>query len=38
VKQVAIFGGCIKDLVPDEIAADIISRVKEEGDKKLWKL
>lgn len=37
VKQVAMFGGCIKDLVPDEIAADITFRVKEEGDKKLWK-
>ena len=27
VKQVAMFGGCIKDLVPDEIIPDIIKKV-----------
>lgn len=27
VKQVAMFGGCIKDLVPDEIISDIIKKV-----------
>lgn len=27
VKQVAMFGGCIKDLVPDEIMPDIIKKV-----------
>ncbi|MCH5138883.1 pantetheine-phosphate adenylyltransferase, partial [Clostridiaceae bacterium UIB06] len=27
VKQVAMFGGCIKDLVPDEIMQDIIKKV-----------
>jgi len=27
VKQVAMFGGCIKDLVPDEIIPDIIRKV-----------
>jgi pantetheine-phosphate adenylyltransferase, bacterial len=27
VKQVAMFGGCIKDLVPDEIITDIIKKV-----------
>jgi pantetheine-phosphate adenylyltransferase len=26
VKQVAVFGGCIKELVPDEIISDIIKR------------
>lgn len=28
VKQVAKFGGCIKELVPDEIIPDIISKIK----------
>lgn len=27
VKQVAMFGGCIKDLVPDEIIPDIMKKV-----------
>lgn len=27
VKQVAMFGGCIKDLVPDEVIPDIIKKV-----------
>ncbi|MCT8976862.1 pantetheine-phosphate adenylyltransferase [Clostridium sp. CX1] len=27
VKQVAMFGGCIKDLVPDEIISDITKKV-----------
>lgn len=27
VKQVAMFGGCLKDLVPDEIIPDIIRKV-----------
>jgi pantetheine-phosphate adenylyltransferase len=27
VKQVAMFGGCIKGLVPDEIISDILNRV-----------
>ena len=27
VKQVAMFGGCIKDLVPDEIIPDVIRKV-----------
>lgn len=30
VKQVAKFGGCIRELVPDEIIVDIISRIKGE--------
>jgi pantetheine-phosphate adenylyltransferase len=38
VKQVAMFGGCIKGLVPNEIAADILNKVNKEGDKGLWKL
>lgn len=29
VKQVAMFGGCIKDLVPDDIIPDIIKKVNE---------
>jgi pantetheine-phosphate adenylyltransferase len=28
VKQVAAFGGCIKDLVPDEVIPDIINKYK----------
>ncbi len=28
VKQVAMFGGCIKDLVPDDIIPDIINKIK----------
>ncbi|MDP4177424.1 MAG: pantetheine-phosphate adenylyltransferase [Bacillota bacterium] len=28
VKQVAAFGGCIKDLVPDEVIPDIIKKFK----------
>jgi pantetheine-phosphate adenylyltransferase len=28
VKQVALFGGCIKGLVPDEILSDVISKIK----------
>jgi pantetheine-phosphate adenylyltransferase len=28
VKQVALFGGCITDLVPDEIIPDIIAKIK----------
>lgn len=27
VKQVAIYGGCIKELVPDEIIPDIVSKI-----------
>ncbi|MCM0648714.1 pantetheine-phosphate adenylyltransferase [Clostridium swellfunianum] len=38
VKQVAMFGGCIKGLVPNEISDDIISKVNKEGDKGIWKL
>lgn len=38
VKQVAMFGGCINGLVPNEIASDIISKVNNEGDKGIWKL
>lgn len=34
LKQVAQFGGCIKDLVPDIIIDDIHRKVKEQGDKK----
>ncbi|MFD3156521.1 pantetheine-phosphate adenylyltransferase [Haloimpatiens sp. FM7330] len=29
VKQVAIFGGCIKELVPDNIIKDIIKKIKQ---------
>lgn len=28
VKQIAMYGGCIKDLVPDEIIKDIVKRFK----------
>jgi len=28
VKQVAMYGGCIKDLVPDEIIEDILKKIK----------
>ncbi|MCM8710584.1 pantetheine-phosphate adenylyltransferase [Clostridium sp. SYSU_GA19001] len=38
VKQVAMFGGCIKDLVPDIIINDIINKLSKEGDNQLWKL
>lgn len=38
VKQVAMFGGCIKGLVPDEIVSDIINKVNIEGDVGIWKL
>jgi pantetheine-phosphate adenylyltransferase len=38
VKQVAMFGGCIKGLVPDAIMDDISSKVNKEGDKGIWKL
>lgn len=37
IKQVAMFGGCIQDLVPDVIIKDIVRKVKKEGDIKLWK-
>lgn len=29
VKQVAVFGGCIKDLVPDSIINDIFKKIKQ---------
>lgn len=29
VKQVAIYGGCIKELVPDEIIPSIVSKIEE---------
>jgi pantetheine-phosphate adenylyltransferase len=38
VKQVAMFGGCIKGLVPNEIHDDIVSKANKEGDKGIWKL
>lgn len=38
VKQVAMFGGCIKDLVPDIIIGDIIEKIKKEGEEQIWKL
>jgi pantetheine-phosphate adenylyltransferase len=38
VKQVAMFGGCIKGLVPNEIIDDIMGRINLEGDKGIWKL
>lgn len=38
IKQVAQFGGCIKDLVPDIIIDDINRKVREQGDKKQWRL
>jgi pantetheine-phosphate adenylyltransferase len=28
VKQVALFGGCIKGLVPDEIISDVLNKIK----------
>ena len=31
VKQIALFGGCIKELVPDAIICDIIEKVKKNG-------
>ncbi|SKA76275.1 Phosphopantetheine adenylyltransferase [Clostridium sp. USBA 49] len=37
VKQVAMFGGCIKDLVPDVIIKDIMRKINQKGDKLLWK-
>lgn len=37
VKQVAMFGGCIKDLVPDVIIKDIMRKINQKGDKQLWK-
>lgn len=38
VKQVAMFGGCIKGLIPNEISSDIINKVNKERDKGIWKL
>jgi pantetheine-phosphate adenylyltransferase len=38
VKQVAMFGGCIKGLVPNEIIDDIKGRINIEGDMGVWKL
>lgn len=38
VKQVAMFGGCIKGLVPNEVLDDIMDKVDAEGDKGIWKL
>jgi pantetheine-phosphate adenylyltransferase len=38
VKQVAMFGGCIKGLVPNEIYDEIVSKANKEGDKGIWKL
>lgn len=38
VKQVAMFGGCIKGLVPNEIINDIVCKINIEGDKGKWKL
>lgn len=38
VKQVAMFGGCIKGLVPDIIIKDIVNKINKEGDNQLWKL
>ncbi|AAK79704.1 pantetheine-phosphate adenylyltransferase [Clostridium acetobutylicum] len=29
IKQVAVFGGCIKELVPDEIIDDVLRKAKE---------
>lgn len=37
IKQVAMFGGCIKDLVPDYVIGDIMSKIRTEGDKGAWK-
>lgn len=34
VKQVAMYGGCIKELVPDEILQDIIYKIKRGTDAK----
>lgn len=31
VKQIALFGGCIKELVPDVIIYDILEKVKKSG-------
>ena len=31
VKQVAMYGGCIKELVPEEIIKDIIHKIKNKG-------
>lgn len=33
VKQVAMFGGCIKELVPDEIVDDIFRKLKDKKNK-----
>lgn len=38
VKQVAMFGGCVKGLVPNEILDDIDRKVNKEGDKGIWRL
>lgn len=38
IKQVAQFGGCIKDLVPDIVIDDINRKVREQGDNKIWRL
>jgi pantetheine-phosphate adenylyltransferase len=33
VRQVAMYGGCVKELVPDEIVKDIVNKLRNGAEK-----